>query len=51
MTIYEQERSNMTEEMRKKIVQELNIKAVIRWPSEVNSKAFIDFIRETGLMN
>ncbi len=48
---YEQERGKIIEELRKNRIQELNVKVLIKWGSEVNSKAFYDFIRETGLMN
>ncbi len=48
---YEQERGKMIEELRKNRIQELNFKVLIKWASEVNSKAFYDFIRETGLIN
>ncbi len=48
---YEQERGKMIEELRKNRIQEFNLKVLIKWASEVNSKAFYDFIRETGLIN
>ncbi len=41
----------MIEELRKNGIQELNFKVLIKWSSEVNNKAFYDFIRETGLIN
>ncbi len=41
----------MIEELRKNRIQELNFKVLIKWSSEVNSKAFYDFIKETGLIN
>ncbi len=41
----------MIEELRKNRIQELNFKVLIKWSSEVNSKAFHDFIKETGLIN
>ncbi len=48
---YEQERGKIIEELRKTTIQGLNFKLLIIWASEVNSKAFYDFIRETGLLN
>ncbi len=48
---YEQERGKIIEELRKNRIQELHFKVLIKWASEVNSKAFYDFIRETGLIN
>ncbi len=41
----------MIAELRKNIIQELHFKVLLKWASEVNSKVFYDFIRETGLMN
>lgn len=37
--------------MRKSGIQDVNFQVLIKWSSEVNSKAFLDFIRETGLIN
>ena len=48
---YEQERGTMIEEIRKNVKQEINFKVLIKWASEINSKVFFDFIRETGLVN
>ncbi len=42
---------NVEEELRKNWIQELNFKVFIKFAREVNSKAFYDFIRETGLIN
>ncbi len=41
----------MIAELRTNRIQELNLKVLIKWASEVNNKAFCDCIRETGLMN
>ncbi len=41
----------MIEEIRTNGIQELHFKVLIKWSSEVNSKSFYDFIRETGLIN
>ncbi len=41
----------MIEELRKNGIQDLNVKVLIKWSSEVNNKAFYGFIRETGLIN
>ncbi len=41
----------MLEELRKKLILELHFKVLIKGASEVNSKAFYNSIRETGLIN
>lgn len=48
---YEQERGTLMEEIRKNVNQEVNFKILIEWASEVNSKVFFDFIKETGLIH
>uniref|UniRef100_A0A673MAK6 Uncharacterized LOC107721237 n=1 Tax=Sinocyclocheilus rhinocerous TaxID=307959 RepID=A0A673MAK6_9TELE len=48
---YEEERSNMIVEIKKNGIQVVHFKSLIKWASEINSKAFFHFLKRTGLIS